>query len=123
MNFIINNKNYNDHVVVGTHKVNNQELFEPWTDATYREHQVKKRDQIIGTLDLFFRSPGEFSRFHEDVENAKDKNTGTVNITVSVNNLNKDVKGDFFITYELTRTQDGSMEDFYEQFSVNIKEA
>ena len=121
MIFIVGTTDYSANVVSGSYKVNNDPVYNEWTDGNGIVHRQKVRDKVVGSFDMFFRSLSDYNDFLTVLNNAtSDEQTL---LTVSVNNTGANKASCFFVSHDPVRNLDGSWSDYMEQFTLNITEA
>lgn len=122
MLFTLNNKDYTNNIVAGSYKINSSPVYENYEDAKGRTHNIKIRDKISGTLDLFFKSIDEFNAFVNDYKDGKNALQNYHSVYLKVNNTNEANVYDCYITFTSARNIKGNMNDFMEKFTLNIEE-
>lgn len=119
--FKIGNNDYSGHVIAGTYNVNEYDEYTLWEDANKREHRDVIRTRIEGSFDMFFNSAEDFQTFYQTYKAAADA-SGLTPITVMNNTTNTLVSINAYIDFELVRNRHDNWQDYYEVFSVNVKE-
>lgn len=122
MVFKINGIDFSNNILIGSYEVNKQASYVSWQNANYRTIRIKTAEKVTGSFDIFFKSAGEYQVFKNAVDESEKDDT-THLITLSVNNTNKNETIEGYIDFSLTRDIDGSMNDFYLTFKVEIEEA
>lgn len=122
MLFSINNKDYTGNIVADTYKINSQPKYETYEDAKGRTHNVKIRDKVSGTFDVFFRKMSDYEAFVADLEASKSLINNTHSTTLKPNTDNVGGVYDCFIKYEPTRKIDGTYKDYMGVFTVTVEE-
>ena len=123
MTFSVGSVDYSDHVIAGTYDINNKPQYRTWEDGNCKTRRTKLRDQIVGSFNMFFRTESDYEDFLDDIEAAKDvTKDGAVSISISVNNTLEQADTYAYIDYNLVRNIDGTWQDYFEVFTVNIEE-
>lgn len=122
MLFTINNKDYTNNIVAGSYKVNSSPTYEHYEDAKGRTHNIKIRDRVSGSFDLFFRTLDEFNAFVSDFENGRNAMNNYHSVYLKVNNKNVANVYDCFLTFTTSRGLKASMEDYMEKFTLTLEE-
>ena len=123
MTFTVGQVDYSDHVIAGTYDINNKPQYRTWEDGNCKTRRTKLRDQIVGSLNMFFRTASDYEDFLDDIEAAKDvTKDGAVSISITVNNTLEQADTYAYIDYNLVRNIDGAWQDYFEVFTVNIEE-
>lgn len=118
----INGVDYTDNVIVGTHNVNQKEIFSEWEDANYKIHRSNYHTKIGGTVDLIFKSTEDYEAFCDVIQFGKLED-GRCRMMVSVNNVNAVFDGYAYVKFEPIRAMNTYVGDFYNQFTLEIEEA
>lgn len=121
MLFKLNNHDYTGHIVADTFKVNNSPIYESYEDAKGRTHNVKIRDKVKGTFDLFFKTMTEYNTFLEDYTTSRSALNNTHTIYLKPNNFT-DGNYDCFVSFEPTRKLNGVYSEYIGVFTLNIEE-
>lgn len=120
--FIIKNKDFGNHIIGGSYKIDKVESYESWIDGNYKEHRIKTSEKVKGSFDMFFRTIEDFQEFQQLVDETRnDDMTNTVRLTM--NKTDQDVICDVFMSYSPIRGRDGSWKDYFERFSVEVMES
>ena len=122
MQFKIGNTDYSNRIVAGTYEMNRADVFTSWNDANGVEHRQKTRDQITGSFDMWFREISEYNAFLANIASNKATNL-TIPITLTVNQPNSDVTGNFYLEFKAIRDRKGDWSDYMHRFSVSVKES
>lgn len=112
---------FSDHVIAGSYSVNSQDVYKSWTDINGEEHRDKIRDRITGSFDMYFGNIEEYEDFIGKLEAAKQSNL-SYEVALCDNRTNELKVRPVFISFQLTRNRDGSWNDLYERFKVNVQE-
>lgn len=121
MKFVINGKDYADHVLAGAYRINSKPLAEEIVDANGKTHKRLIANKISGSVDMFFRTIEEFDEFATWIETNKDRNLAN-KIELTVNNTATDSVIDAFIDYDPVRSRDGMWKDYILRYSMTITE-
>ena len=121
MTFTVNQTDCSANVIAGTYNVNNEPVYKEWEDGDHVTHKKKLRDKVVGSLDMFFRTPEEYSSFLTTLASATANEQTT--LTVSVVNTQSDKTGYFFVKHNATLNIDGTWSDYVDKFTLNITEA
>lgn len=121
MTFTVGSTDYSANVLIGSYSINSEPKYKEWTSADYTVHKQKLRDRIRGSVDMFFRTPAEFSTF-KSVLTAAQNSDYSYNITLSVNNTNTDATISAYIDFNLVRDVDGTRTDYFKEFTLTIEE-
>lgn len=122
MRFNVNNKRYAGRIIADTYDVNSLEEYFSRYDVRYWEHRRYRRERISGTFDMFFLNAAELAEFRAHLKACRDPKTGAHKLYLSVNNLQTEKEGMFFVDFTLLRTQTAPMIEAYQAFTVTIKE-
>lgn len=119
--FKIGANDYSNRVIAGSYNVNKKDVFKSWNDINGTEHRDKIRERISGSFDMYFPNIEEYDQFNAVLEEAKQSDL-SYKIAICENTSNQLVIIDAFLSFQLTRNRDGSWNDLYERFKVNIQE-
>ena len=113
-------------IVMNTYDVNNQPVYEEWTDANYRVHRVMAREQrIAGSFQVKFYKRTDYEEFLDKFGKTEYSYTPVI-LTVYVNNLGETRQGYFYIeftTKDEIPYMDGGKEDSIDGITIAITEA
>lgn len=121
MIFSISDKDYSDHVIAGTYKINTRTEYDEFLDAAKIKHKRILREKAAGSFNMFFRTEEEYLAFKNTLDQAKSSEE-TYPVSVTVNDTGEQRECNAFIDYELTRNRDASWRDYFEVFTVNLEE-
>lgn len=113
---------YTKNIVVPSYKVNEQYVYNEWTDSNYKVHRDPHRKKVSGSFTLKFFDKNEFDDFFVHLNTSKELD-GSNLCTFYVNNIN-DVVTDYYhidIEPENTKPFIGTAHE-YEGFEVSIEE-
>lgn len=120
MVFLVGNKDYSAHVIAGSYEVNNDPQYKEWEDASYISHKLKLRDRVQGSFDMWFRTVEEYEEFKADLDAVKANEAYTISLTV--NNTSEQANIYAYLDFKLVRNIDGAWNDYFERFTVTVKE-
>lgn len=122
MTITIGGTEWASRVLAGSYNVNQIDITNEWQDANMVTHRSLKRHQVTGSFDMAFKDWTEYQNF---LTSAHTYETGelTVACTVSVNNLDADYTGSFYLSFTPIRNRNANWEDVIERFKVTITEA
>lgn len=119
--FVVNNVDFSDHVLAGTFEVGDIPIYTEWTDANGRDHREVYRKRLQGSFDMFFRTVTEFEEFNLTYKTAR-RESGLTTIMIMNNSNNQVEQKDVYIEFSPIRNRRDDWEDYYEQFTVDVKE-
>lgn len=122
MLFGLNNKDYTAHIVADTYKVNLQPVYEHYEDAKGHTHNVRIRDRVSGSFDMFFKTIEEYDAFVKDFKDGKSPLNNAHTITLKPNTTNTEGLYLCFLKYEPTRRLNGQFKDFMGVFTISVEE-
>lgn len=120
--FIVGDKNYTKHIIVGTYAINNKPVYKTYTDSNGHTHRFKIRDKVVGSFEIFFKTAEEFNDFSADIKDNESDVNFSIPVTVTVNNTGEEKLINAYVEYEPTRYLNGIREDYFEKFKVTIEE-
>lgn len=119
--FKIGANDYSNRVIAGSYKINSEDVVKIWTDIEGVEHSEPIRERVVGSFEMIFKTMEEYEEFYEVYKNARNPDT-SVRIAICDNKTNEVKIIDARLTFSLTRNRDGSWNDVYERFKMNIRE-
>lgn len=119
--FKIGDTDFSNHVLSGSYKINEVDEFTSWTDANGREHRNIYRTKTSGSFDVLFKTVTDYEIFQNAYMYAKNK-AGLVRVTLMDNQSNQLKVIDAYLDFTPVRFRADNWEDYYEKFTVNIKE-
>lgn len=119
--FVVNNVDFSDHVLAGTFEVGDIPIYTEWTDANGRDHREVYRKRLQGSFDMFFRTVTEFEEFNLAYKTAR-RESGLTTIMIMNNSNNQVEQKEVYIEFSPIRNRRDDWEDYYEQFTVDVKE-
>lgn len=69
--FMLNDKDYTQHIVVPSYKVQREEVVKTWEDALYETHMNLLRFKIKGNFTMYFDDIDEYTEFLDTLENLR----------------------------------------------------
>ena len=117
----VGNEDYTAKVAAESYAVRSVKQYDGWTDANGNEHRSVFREQISGSIQMYFPSIDDFDSFCSDLA-SNEHNDTSVTATVWVNNLNRNVTSDFFFDMDPARYIDGAWLDQVGKVKITIKE-
>ena len=122
--FKINNVDYSGNVLAdGSYQVNDDDVVKTWTNANEVKRAKYVRTKAKGSFQMFFETLAEYEQFLSDLNAAKNITTRAVECTIAINfpyNNIKTINAD--IELKPSRRVDGSFNDFFNKFTVNVEE-
>lgn len=119
--FTVNDVDFSDHVLAGTFEISDVPIYTEWTDANGRDHREVYRKRLQGSFDMYFRTVTEFEEFNQAYKTAR-RDSGLTTITIMNNSTNQVEQKDVYIDFSPIRNRRDDWEDYYEQFTVDVKE-
>lgn len=117
----IGTSDYSNRVIAGSYSINSKEVYKSWNDLNGVEHRDIIRYRTTGSFDMYFPTIAEYEAFNDVLEANRNQDM-SVKMAVCDNRTNKVIVKDFYYSFQLTRNRDGSWNDIYERFKVNIQE-
>lgn len=123
--FKIGSTDYSGNVVLGTYKVNQENVYNEWIDGFKVQHRDKCRTRVSGSFDMFFKTQSDYTAFLTSLSSALTASTNCYALMLKVNNI---VDNGTLTTYQCfvdikpTRNVKGDWSDFFEQFTVEVYE-
>jgi hypothetical protein len=118
---VINNIDFSDHVIAGSYEVGNVPVLTEWTDANNRLHREVYRERLQGSFDMYFRTVDDFEEFNQAYKTVR-QNSGLTRVSIMNNSTNQVEQKDVYFEFSPVRNRHDNWEDYYEQFTVNVKE-
>lgn len=103
------------------HDVNQEDVYETWTDGNYRERRQFIRTRVTGSVELGFKRPADFTAFLA-LLSAQRTADGYYPVTVWVSNVGAAVTIDAFLECPGVTKWDLSTPMKYEQVNIDIFE-
>lgn len=118
----INGTDYGTNVIVGSYKVNSQDIYSSWTDANGTDHRHVIRQKISGSFDMQFPTMGTYNAFVSHVNSSKDV-AGWVPCQLYVNNISQTKSCKMFMSFSpnMTRIHNNTM-NYVAEFTVEVEE-
>lgn len=119
--FMINDIDFSMHIPAGSFKVGDVPLYTSWNDANGREHREVYRRKLQGTFDMIFKTVEDFevfNRAYKDVRAA----SGLTPVLIMNNSTNSLEQKDVYLSFETIRNRYDDWTDYYERFTVDVKE-
>ena len=120
--FKVDTKDFSDHVVAKSYKVNNTDVFDKWTDANGTVHRNKIRNRVSGTFDMIFTTLEDYDIFYSWMISKKSASL-TYPITIMDNISNSQATVNAFVDWTPSRFKKPNQTDGYEIINVKIEEA
>ena len=109
------------HITVPSYEVNQEDEYKKWTDANYIEHRECFRKRISGKFTMKFLDKARYFEFLELLETNREVG-GYTPASLYVNNLNKVVATNVFISIAPANTLPFFRNESYKGFTVTVKE-
>lgn len=122
MLFKLNNVDYTAHIVADTYKINKQPVYETYEDAKGQTHNVKIRDKVKGTFDMFFKTMTEYNTFVSNFNAGRSLLTNAHAVTLKPNTSNSEGLYQCYLKYEPTRKLKGTYQEYMSVFTVTVEE-
>lgn len=119
--FVINNVDFSNHVLAGTYDIGDVPIYTEWTDANGRDHREVFRKRTQGSFDMSFRTVTEFEEFNQAYKAVR-KDSGLTRVSLMNNSTNLVERKDVYLEFSPIRNRRDDWEDYYEQFTVDVKE-
>lgn len=107
-------------IISKTYKVNEQDVYETWTDANGITHRVIYRKKISGSFELQFIDRSIYDRFIDELESIKQD--GFYPIELYINNLLMTKQVNAFLSMEPVMNAQFSDYPEMAKFSVKVVE-
>jgi len=111
---------YTPFIISKTYKVNEQDVYETWTDANGITHRVIYRRKISGSFEMKFINRQEYDNFLSDL--ASVKTDGYYPVELYVNNLLTTKSANVFLQIEPAMSAQYSDYPEMDEFSVKVVE-
>ena len=121
MVFELNGTDFSQSVVSGSYKVNEEDVYDKYTDANGREHRNIYRTRVSGSFNMLFRSGKGYQDFLTCMSESKTKG-GYHPCKLAVNNKGTIVERDMFISFAPGREIDGSLRQKVGEITINVEE-
>lgn len=121
--FVVDGKDFTHHITVPSYKVNEEQEYEKWTDADYKQHREITRKKISGSFKVLYDVIEELDDFFDTIENLKtESDDGSIEMSVYINNLHmvKVITG--FISYTPANEKPFFQKEKVSGFEVKIEE-
>ena len=119
--FKVNNVDFSAHVLAGTYDISDVPVYTEWTDANGRDHREVYRKRLQGNFDMYFKTVTDFEQFNSAYKTAK-QTSGLTRINIMNNSTNQVEAKDVYLSFAPIRNRRDDWEDYYEQFTVDVKE-
>lgn len=120
--FKVGNLDFSNRVLSGSYNVQNNDMFESWTDANGKEHRSSYRKRMGGSFDMLFKTIDEFKAFNNHL--ALNKNDDlTYPITALDNLTSEEVSFVGFINFSPTRRRNELWKDMVDVVTISILES
>lgn len=120
--FTLDGTDYTNNIINGTYDVNQNDVYEEWTDANHVIHQHTMRTRYEGQFTMRFRTLASYEAFVADM--AAHKTSGNkYTVTVWANNTLTSKEVEAFMEWHTVPTQKENLVFDYGEFSVSLKEA
>lgn len=119
--FEINNIDFSSHVLAGTYNVIEVPVYTEWTDANLRDHREVTRKRVQGSFDMFFETVTAYEDF-VTAYNAAKTDSGLTPAVIMNNTTNELVLKNCYFSFSPVRNRRDDWEDFYETFTVDVRE-
>lgn len=120
--FKINTTDISDRIESGSYNVNENDVYNTWTDANGIVHRDILRTRVSGTFNVLFRTKDEYENFVELIKNNKVTAGYVPNCSVVTNNTNKTINGNYYIEYSPIRSMAMNGVHQMDMFTVTITE-
>lgn len=67
--FVLNDVDYTQHILMPTYKVQEEDVYKTWEDATYTTHKRLLRQRMKGTFTIYFDDNDELDTFLDTLRN------------------------------------------------------
>ena len=121
--FVVDEKDFTHHITVPSYKVNDDEVYEKWTDANYSDHREITRHKVSGSFKVLYDVIEELDDFFDTIEDLKaESDDGSIEMTVYLNNKHttKTITG--FISYTPANEKPFFQREKVSGFEVKIEE-
>lgn len=117
----VNNIDFSSHVLAGTYDIGDVPIYTEWTDANGRDHREVFRKRLQGSFDMYFKTVDEFEVFNSAYKTIR-QDSGLTRIMIMNNSTNQVEQKDVYFDFAPVRNRRDDWEDYYEQFTVEVKE-
>lgn len=119
--FKINDTDFSDHVLAGSYDISEVPVYTEWTDANGRDHREVFRKRLQGSFDMYFKTVDDFEEFNEAYRLIR-LDSGLTRVMIMNNSTNQLEQKDVYLEFAPIRNRRDDWEDFYERFTVDVKE-
>lgn len=119
--FVINNIDFSDHVLGGSYEVGDIPIYTEWTDANGRDHREVYRKRLQGSFDMYFKTVADFEEFNQAYKTVR-QDSGLTRVSIMNNSTNQVEQKDVYFEFSPVRNRRNDWEDYYEKFTVEVKE-
>ena len=121
----INNVDYSGNVIAGTYSVNTIDKYNEWEDGFGNTHRDQRRNKIEGSFDMFFKTEAQYQQFLADLNGARHSSEKNYTIQLKSNNERTSSLQTIaaFINFTPKRNVGIGWSDFFEKFTVSVKES
>lgn len=109
------------HIVAPTYKVNEQPVYEEWTDSNYTLHREVVRRKVQGTFTVKFDVASEMNSFINQLRTIQNSD-GSVPVLIYVHNLRQVKEKNVFVECDPANTIPLLNHEQDEGFEVTITE-
>lgn len=119
--FEVNNIDFSMYIPVGSYKVGDTPLYKSWNDANGREHREVYLKHLQGSFDMIFNTMEAFNSFNEAYKTVRAESglTPAMLMNNSTNNLEQK---NVYLSFSPIRNRHDDWTDYYERFTVDVKE-
>lgn len=121
--FLVGNTDFSNNVLPGTYDISTEDVYSSWTDGFLTEHRDICRTRLKGAFDMFFRTEEQYQAFLSALSSARQSNKSyKVQLKSNTKNTSNLVTAYCWVDFRTKRDVDGSWNDYFEKFTVNIEE-
>ena len=117
----INGTDISAYIQESTYKMNQENVYEEWEDASHYTHREQLRTRVVGSFELVFVQESDLTSFLTLMNNNMDTNK-RLTISVFVSNINAFNEYVMFADFESISDRSISNSYFYKRFSLALAE-
>lgn len=120
--FKVGNIDYSNRVLSGSYSVQNEDIYDSWTDANLKEHRSAYRKRMSGSFNMLFKTIDEYQAFLDNLKELK--TDGLTYPIIALDNLsNEEISFDGYISFTPKRRRNDLWQDMVDIVTINIKES
>lgn len=119
--FMVNDIDFSANVLAGSYNIGDVPMYTSWNDANGREHREVYRKRLQGSFDMIFKTVDDFEVFNQAYKSIR-ADSGLVRVTIMNNSNNTLEQKDVYLEFSPIRNRHDNWTDYYERFTVSVKE-